>query len=535
MSAAIEPPDAFGPGLPPDIDPAEQPAEMGATVKRGVGYAGVGYAAAQALNLGFQVVLARLLTPADIGDFAAATALYVFATFVNEGGMMAAIIQRRDRIDEAASTATVSTFFGGILLSLAALAISPLIGSFFKDSQVTTIAAASSGLIFLRTVAVVPEALLQRRFSFLRRLIIDPAQVVVFGVVAVTCAASGLGVWSLVIGYYSGAVADVVLSWALIRWRPKLHLVSFSMWRELVAYGRHLLLATTVQKAGDQADAIIVGRLLGPAPLGQFRYAFRLASAPFGGLLSAASYVLFPAFARIADDTERFRDGYLRSLRWMCVIAFPAGMIFLPLGEPIAVTLFGERWRSAGYALMGLCFFAGGAAVNSIVSEGLKGIGRPQALTGISAVTTISAIVAMVALQPLGLPAVAAGFSLGTMVGAGYAIRVAGRVLHVDPLAQLKETWAPIVASVFMAGAVLPLELLVVNADGHPTAIALLLLAAEGLLAAVLYLAALSLLAPSLRHPLVSGGRSALAAAVRFLKRERSAGEEMSTTRPAEE
>ena len=51
----------------------------------------------------------------------------------------------------------------------------------------------------------------------------------------------------------------------------------------------------------------------------------------------------------------------------------------------------------------------------------------------------------------------------------------------------------------------------------------------------VLYLAALSLLAPSLRHPLVSGGRSALAAAVRFLKRERSAGEEMSTTRPAEE
>jgi O-antigen/teichoic acid export membrane protein len=535
MSAATDPPEPFGPELPSDLDPAEQPAELGPTVKRGVRYAGAGYALSQILNFVVYLVLARLITPADFGDFAAATALYLFAMFLNDSGMMAAIIHRRDRLEEAASTAVVSTFLGGILLSLAALAISPLIGSFFQHSRVTTIAAASSGLIFLRTVAIVPEALLQRQFSFMRRLIIDPVQVIVFGAVAVACAAAGLGVWSLVIGNYSGAAADAVLSWALVRWRPKMHLVSFSMWRELVAYGRHLLLATTILRAGDQADAVIVGRLVGIAPLGQYRFAYRLASTPFSALLSVASYVLFPAFARIADDTSRFRAAFLRSLRWMCVVAFPAGMIFLPLGEPLAVVLFGERWRSAGYALMGLCFFTGGAALISIVAEGLKGVGRPRALTGIHAVSAVTAIAAMIALQPLGLPAVAAGCSFGTMVGAGYAIGIAGRVLHVDPMDQLKEVWAPIAASVLMASAVLPIELLVVNADGHSTVIALLLLAAESLLAAVIYLIALMILSPRMRRELIAGGRSALRGLSGLLRKGRSAGEEVGTTRPARE
>ena len=66
------------------------------------------------------------------------------------------------------------------------------------------------------------------------------------------------------------------------------------MWRELVGFGRHVFAATAILRAGEQSDALIVGRVIGTSALGQFRYAFRLASAPFLLLLATASYVLYP-------------------------------------------------------------------------------------------------------------------------------------------------------------------------------------------------------------------------------------------------
>jgi hypothetical protein len=58
----------------------------------------------------------------------------------------------------------------GILFTAAALAVSPLIGHLFHSHEVTLVAAACSGWIFVRAFAIIPDAMLQRRFSFLRRV-----------------------------------------------------------------------------------------------------------------------------------------------------------------------------------------------------------------------------------------------------------------------------------------------------------------------------------------------------------------------------
>ena len=120
------------------------------------------------------------------------------------------------------------------------------------------------------------------------------------------------------------------------------------MWRELVRFGRHVIAAGIVQRVGEQADRVLVGRFVGTASLGQYQYALRLAMAPFEATLAVASHVLFPAFARISHDRERLNSAFLRSLRWVMVVAMPASLILFPLGEPLAVVLFGEVWRPAG-------------------------------------------------------------------------------------------------------------------------------------------------------------------------------------------
>jgi O-antigen/teichoic acid export membrane protein len=466
------------------------------TVVRGAGLAGSGYVLAQVLNLGFYLALARLATPEDFGILAAGSVLLGAAMLLTESGMMSALVHRRDRLDESIQTALVATAIGGLVLTLLSLASAPLLGLFFRSDRVAAVAAVLSGTVLLKSLGAVPAARLQREFSFVRRLVIEPAAVVAFGTSAVIATANGMGVWGLVIGYYALAGTEFILSWVLAPIRPRPGLVSFSLWRELAGYGRHVLAATVILRISDQADTGIVGRFLSTSALGQYRYAFRLAATPYWTLLAGASYVLFPAFARISDNRERFERAFMRSLRWVCVGAFPTGMLLLPLGEPAAVVLFGETWRQAGQATMAMCLYPCASALSSIASEALKADGKPQRLTRMHTVTTVATAAAMLALLPFGLVGVAAGLSIGAVIGGIYAVRQVESHLYFPIGPIWAEIWPPAVASLIMA-AVLLLGERLADAGSHSVVLDLGLILGGALAGLLVFLGILRLLAPS--------------------------------------
>jgi O-antigen/teichoic acid export membrane protein len=494
----------------------EGPRELTRTVVRGVGIAGLGYVGAQAITLGFYLALARLATPSDFGELAAGSLVVGLGMMVSESGMMAAVIHERERVEEAASTATLATLAGGLALTLLALALAPLIGLFFRSDTIGAVGAVMSGTILLRTLDVAPSAMMQRRFAFTRRTVVEPLSAAAFGIGAVIGTANGMGVWGLVIGHYAGGFTALVLSWGLARWRPDLGLASFEKWKGMARYGRHVLAAVVVLRIGEQADTIWLGRFLGTAPLGQYRYAFRLASTPFLALLAAGSYVLFPAFARIATDMERFERAFLRSLRWMCLVGFPAGLIMVPLGVPLAVTLFGDIWRPAGVAAAFMCLFCGGSCISSMASEAIKAHGHTATLTRLNTVITVTTVVSMGALlAPFGLNGVAAGVSVGAIVGGAYAMRAVRSTVGFTLPEARAEILGPAAAAALMAAAVFPLEKYVFQASEHTTIAALALIAAEALIALIVFLAALRPLAPRSFSELTgaaSRGRRELAA-----------------------
>jgi PST family polysaccharide transporter len=438
--------------------------------------------------------------------------------------MLAALIHRKDRLDEAASTATVATLLGGVALTLVALAASPLIGALFHSAQVGRVAAVSSGLLLIRSLLVVPEALLQRRFSFLRRLVIEPAGVTIFGVAAVALTANGLGVWGLVFAYYISGIGDAILSWALLDWRPRIRSASIAMWRELVRYGRWGVASSALQNASEQISVVLLGRFAGAGQLGQFRYGTRIQSTSQAVVVQSGTYVLFPALARITSDRDRFREACIRSLRSMVMIGFPMGLILVPLGVPAAVIAFGPVWRDAGYAAMALSGVTGTGTLVSFSSAVLKADGRPDILTRIQVVILVAATVFMVALLPLGLVGVCVGLSIGTTIGAIYAIVKAGERLGVGFRPLARQTFPAFSAAVAMVAVLTPLEFLLVHASSHGIAASLALLTGEALLGLAVYLLTLRLVSRDTF--------SELTALMRQLMRRQ--GPEMSETTSAE-
>jgi O-antigen/teichoic acid export membrane protein len=481
----------------PDHGEGEAAAAEGltGTVVRGSALAGAGYALSQTLTLASYLVLARLVTPTEFGQFTAGLVLLARAQLYTESGMLSALVYRRDRVEEAASTAVIATVLGGLMVSLLLLAAAPVIGSFFGSETIAGVAAAASGISLLRAASIVPDALMQRRFSFLRRTIVEPAGVLAFGIAGVVLTAGGLGVWGLVLAQYASVLVSGVLSWTLARWRPRLRLASFSMWRELISYGRHTI-ATTVIRVSEEIPVLLLGRFTGAAPLGQFRYGRRIASLPLAMLMAAASYVLFPAFARIATERERFQASALRALRWMAIFAFGGGLIMIPLAEPLTTLAFGTIWADAGKAAMALGVFTAARGVSSLIVETLKADGRPDVVTRMNVVEVVVGSAAMVALLPLGLVGVCIGLSIGSVVRAAYAFNRAHNVVGLPLTRLLEAIRAPLVASVAMVAVLFPLEAFVVQAGDRGTGIGLLLVALEAALGLAIYAGILHALVP---------------------------------------
>ena len=485
--------------MTPAADRADS--NFGATVVRGAGLGTAGYFLTQIITLSFYVVLARLAGPEVFGAFAASWIIVGLSSFLTESGMSAALIQRSDRLEEAAATAVLSTFVTGIGLALTALAFSPLVGLFFDSAEIGLLAAAMSGILLVNAAGVVPDALMRRRFSFVRRVVVDPISAVTYGTVGVVALKSGMEAWGLVLATYASGIVRVSSVWILGRWLPDLHQASFAIWREMVRYARFVAFSELLRELNGVANTAILGRFLGIASLGAYRFGWRMATEAASPLASTA-YMLLPAFARIADDTSRLQRAFLQSARLFSAAVFPVSVTLLVLGEQIVVTLLGERWREAGVVLAGLSGVTLAQAFVLLAAEVFKAKARPSLFARTVMISTFGSVLLTIAFLPLGAGGVAAGVSIAFLLSAVYAWREVGRVLTLPLQILGRILLPPALAATTMAVALVLLATYVANVDNQPGFVRLGWLALELGLGALVYSAVLLRISPATRADL---------------------------------
>lgn len=423
----------------------------------------------QLLSLAVYAALARLAAPDVFGVLAAASVLVAVGEMVADSGMTAAVVQRRDRLEAAAATALVSRIVSSIVLALIALAASPLVGLYFGSSEIALVAAALPGVLVVNAITAVPGALLQRRLAMRRWLIVEPAGVISFGTTAAIGLTSNLGVWALVLGWYVSAVTRAVGMWVTLRWKPQLRLVSFGMWLELARYSRHIFVAEVLRNGTSIATTAIVGRYLGPGSLGQFRFAWRLVTQAVEPVLKGIGYVVQPTLIRVTDDSARTSAGVLSALRLLSLTAAPVSAMFIPLGEPLAVLLFGEQWRGTGSIAMALSGMSFALILESLSSEVFKGRARPDILPRMHGLLAVLSIVLMAALIPFGARGVALALSLSMLCVAFYALRTLTGLVGISARGVVEAIVPPVVSASVMAGTVYVFDRSVISLDeGQP-------------------------------------------------------------------
>jgi PST family polysaccharide transporter len=479
---------------PPDEVVHDVPGPLGGVVRRGVLISAVSFSFVTIVSFIGTVALARFLSPAEVGIFAAATVLSVVLNSLAQAGLRLALIQRVDDVEDTANTVFWATAAGGLMMSFVTIAAAPVLGYVFGNDLVAAVAIAASGMLLLESLTTVPDGLMQRRFNFLRRLAIDPSRAIVYAVTAVVFAASGFGVWSMVLGQYAAVMVSLVGSWSLARWRPGRGRPSMRLWRELVRFSHPIVIWDIVLYARETAQTAIIGRALGPAALGNYRYGARIGMHPGLAVFEIGSYVLFPAFARLTGDPERMRVAFLRALRWIWFAAAPTAALLVALGEQTVIVLFGERWHDAGLVVVALAAYGLGVALQAAPTEAIMAHGRSVVFHWVSALGLVLGIGLIIVLLPWGLVGVGIAVSSTEMVAAvlllvlakpliAYRFRTIVRILLPPALAAT----AAVVAALLVSRVTGPITQL-------PTASALGVLAAQAAVLLLCYFVSLTVL-----------------------------------------
>ncbi len=469
---------------------------LSGVLKRGVGYSVIGVATCQIVVVVQTIVLGRLLGPVEVGVYTAGSVLTGFLLVFSQGTLAQALIHRDEDIEDAANTVLVATFATGLLLALGVLITAPVISTVFHNARAGQISAASSGLMLLYLSLSVPEALMQRAFQFKQRMIIQPAAKITFAAVSIVFAVLGYGAWSMVFGSYASIVVLLVLSWSMARWRPFRGHFSIRLWRQMAAFSFPLVLEHMADSIRDTFQQVLLGRRLGTADLGQYRYGYQMAGMPAMAIVEIFGYLLFPAFARLSADGPRLRGAFLRALGWTWFAVLPLGALLVVASQPVAVLLLGEEWRPAGTAATAMAGMSVGAALYALGATVMKGAGRSSLVNWLSVVSLGLHLPLVVVLVRFGLVGVGIGLSITYLVGGIVSVLIARSVAGA-PFRDVAKCVGPSTLSATMAFAVVfPLEHLVLRSDRYVEPIGLASVVGDCVLFALIYLGVLRLVAP---------------------------------------
>jgi PST family polysaccharide transporter len=378
------------------------------------------------------VVLARVLLPVDFGVVAAATVVVSLAQVLCELGLAKALVQRNDRLPEAAVTAFWMNAAFGLLMTALAWVLAPAIARFFGDSQISVALRALSPVMLLSALTAVPMALLQREFRFKTLFWSRLTGAALPPMAGIPLALAGGGFWALVVGTLVGQIAQAVVLWTAGGWRPTLTF-DRALAAELLRFSRWVLLAALLGWGYTWLDAVIVGRYLGAHEMGLYRTGGALVTLVFGLVFAPILPVLYSLFSRSQHNLPLLRSSLLVVVRLSTLVVLPVAMLAYALRDVLASVLLGDRWHEAGQVIAVLAMAQGIAWLVAFNGELYRAVGRPLAeVVATGPMLLVYAVVYLLAVRH-GLETFLWWRLALTLLGVVVQVLVAWRVVQIAP------------------------------------------------------------------------------------------------------
>lgn len=352
------------------------------TVLRAVTYNTLAVVLVQAISLCRSVLLARLLTPGDLGLFGMAVlAVSAGETLLNL--QLAVTLIPQDLGDEQRQKRWLDTVWSvellrSLLVFLLVLAASVPVTRYFGEPRLLGILVVTSLGTLVSALGNVGMTLHQKAVDF-RPLALWETLTAIFNLVVTVALAYAWGsADALAWGAVLAASFRILLSYSFHPYRPHWG-IDGALLRQGLRMGVSLLIVGILTYLTTQLDIVAVGRQLGSTILGFYLVAYAPAMLPVQFIGGVVSRTLFPALAKVLrDDRDRAFSLWMLSLRYTGWLGL---MIAVPLWverDRLIPWLYGAKWGPA-VAPFAILIFAGLLRGLTYASSSMiNALGKPE-------------------------------------------------------------------------------------------------------------------------------------------------------------
>ncbi len=298
------------------------------------------------LNLGSNMVLARLLIPQDYGLIGMATAVTGFVTLFKDLGLSMATVQQEEINHEQVSNLFWVNLVLSFITTLIVVAIAPVIAWFYNEPRLIGITLVLAIGFIIGGLGVQHSALLNRQMQYKVLMFNDVLSMLLGIASAIVAAWYGLGYWALVIMSLVSGIVSTVVVWTACSWRPGLPQRRNGT-RAMLAFGGHLTGFSTVNYFARNLDNVLIGKYWGAQQLGLYAKAYQLLLLPLNQINAPISSVAVPTLSRLQSDPQQFRNYYLKALSIVAFLTMPIITFMVVASEEIIGLLLGSQWREA--------------------------------------------------------------------------------------------------------------------------------------------------------------------------------------------
>ncbi|MDP2632913.1 MAG: oligosaccharide flippase family protein [Candidatus Curtissbacteria bacterium] len=325
-------------------------------------------------------ILTVLLAPSVYGIFTLVSALLNVLVYFSDIGLAAALVQKKDEPTEKDLTSTF-TLQQIIIFTIVILGLifSGTIARFYKlDSHGLLLLRVLIISLILSSLKTIPSILLERKLNFVRLIIPQIAENVVFYTVAVTMAVLGYGITAFTWAIIARGVVGLYLIYFLSPWVPKIGLNKISA-KNLTSFGLPFQLNTTLALLKDDLLTVFLGKVLTFSQIGYIGWAQQWAFKPLRFFMDSVNRVIFPAYSRIQEQKQELARAIEKSLFFVTFFVYPSVFgIAAVAKEFISLIPRYQKWEPALPLLYLFGINAIFSAISTTFTNALFATGRPK-------------------------------------------------------------------------------------------------------------------------------------------------------------
>lgn len=420
----------------------------------GVLWSAVDNFAGQGITFLVGLVLARLLTPAEFGMIGMLTIfIAVSESFINSG-FSNALIRKNDATETDYSTVFYFNLAAGALFFLILFFSAPYVGIFFKEPQLVPLLRILAIGLIISSLTIIQRTILTKRINFKLQTRISVISNIMSGIVGITMAYKGFGVWSLVAQTLSKQTLYSLFLWLWNRWRPTL-VFSIESFKELFAFGSRLLASGLIDTLYRNIYYLIIGKFFSAQELGYYTRANQFKDLPASNLTGVMSRVTYPVLAQLQDDKVKLKAGYKRMIKSVMFISMVLLAGLAAVAEPLIITLIGEQWRPAIIYLQLLTFNGMMYPLHALNLNMLQVQGRSDLFLRLEIIKKIIAIPTIIIGIYFGIKIMILGMWVNTIIAYYLNSYWSGRFINYPMMEQVRDILPGLGIALIMGAAVM--------------------------------------------------------------------------------